>query len=268
MLIDTHAHLNFKAFDEDRQAVMARCQQAGMKLINVGAAQATSQKAVELADGQNFYAALALHPIHIYDEDFSEKQFQALIDKNKNKIVAIGETGLDYWHLSESIEKGAESIAAIKQKQRLIFKAHIRLAKENNLPLIIHCRFSPDEPRAYDDVYDVLQEEGVDRGVIHCYVGDLAGAKKFIDLGFYLGFNGIITFDKSGVLEDIIKWIPKERILIETDCPWLTPVPFRGKRNEPLYVQYVAEKIAQIKRKNSEEIIKITGDNAKKLFNI
>ena len=268
MLVDSHAHLNFQAFSDDLSAVIDRCHQVPMKVINVGARYDSSKRAVELADAKNFYAALALHPIHVYDEEFAVDKFQELIDKNKGKIVAIGETGLDYWHLQEIIDKGAKSIEAIKQKQEAVFRAHIKLARDNDLPLIIHCRFSEDEPRAYDDVYKILKQEGIGRGVIHCYVGDLAGAKKFVDLGFYLGFNGIITFDKTDDLREIVKWVPLEQMLIETDCPWLTPVPFRGKRNEPAYVRYVAQKIASLRGMSEEEIIEVTGNNAIKLFNL
>lgn len=288
MLVDSHAHLNFQAFSDDLSQVIDRCRQVPMKVINVGARYDSSKKAVEMADVNNFYASLALHPIHVYDEEFVVDKFQELIDKNKGKIVAIGETGLDYWHLREIIDKGVESIAAIKQKQEAVFRAHIKLARDNDLPLIIHCRFSEDEPQAYDDVYRILKQEGVDRGVIHCYVGDLAGAKKFVDLGFYLGFNGIITFDtpsrkasehqhpkpsakdvdKIDDLREIVKWAPLDKMLIETDCPWLTPVPLRGKRNEPAYVKYVAQKIAAIRGMSVEEIIEITGNNAIKLFNL
>lgn len=269
MLIDTHCHLNFKAYQEDLSAVIDRCRQAEMKVINVGAALATSRKAVEIAQNNaEMYAAPGLHPIHVYDEDFKPEDYQKLINESKDKIVAIGETGLDYFHLSESLAKGAGSLAAIKQKQVQLFQQFIALAKANNLPLIVHGRNGQNEPRAYQDIYEVLKEAGAGRGVIHCFGGNLEEAKKFVDLGLYLGFTGVITFDKTGVLEQIIKWVPEERILIETDAPYLTPEPYRGQRNEPIYVKYVAAKIAEIKNKPVEEIITLTGQNAFQLFNL
>ncbi len=268
MLFDSHTHLNFKAFSEDRDAVMTSCKEAGMQVVNVGAAFDTSQKAVEIADGQNFYAALGLHPIHVFDEEFDVVAYQQLIDKNSDKIVAMGETGFDYFHLDMAFAKGAKSVEEIKAKQKKVFLQHIELAQKNNLAVIVHGRNGQDEPGAYQDIVSLLKESGQKRGVVHCFGGNLEQAKQLVDLGFYIGMTGIVTFDKTGVLEEIIKSIPLTSILIETDAPYLCPVPHRGKRNEPLYVEYVAEKIAQILNKEKKEIIEITASNAKKLFNI
>ncbi|MFA6253400.1 MAG: TatD family hydrolase [Patescibacteria group bacterium] len=275
MLVDSHAHLNFQAFNEDRSQVIARCKNAGMLVVNVGAAKATSQKALEIADGQNFYASLGLHPIHVFDEEFKVNDYQKLIDENKDRVVAMGETGFDYFHLDMSFAKGAKSVAEIKDKQKKVFLQHLELAKKNNLAVIVHGRngkpASPqggDEPSAYRDIYELLKESGQKRGVVHCFGGNLEEAKLVVEMGFYIGITGIITFDKTGVLEEIISEVPLERILIETDSPYLAPEPYRGKRNEPLYVQYVAEKIAQVKGKSVEDIIEITGNNAKSLFNL
>lgn len=265
MLVDSHCHLNFKAYQNDLSAVIGRCQQAQMKVINVGAALATSQKAVELTKHDNLYAALGLHPIHVYDEEFNLPDYQKLIN---NKVVAIGETGLDYYHLQEALQKGATSLAEIKQRQVELFKKHLQLAQTNNLPVIIHGRNGQTEPTVYQDIFKILKDNNITKGVVHCYGGNLAEAKQFINLGLYLGFTGVVTFDKTGILEQIIKWIPAERMLIETDAPYLAPEPFRGKRNEPIYVKYVAEKIAQILGKTTEEIIETTGNNAIKLFKL
>ncbi|MDD5749278.1 MAG: TatD family hydrolase [Patescibacteria group bacterium] len=289
MLIDTHAHLNFKAYKDDLLAVIERCRQEPMKVINVGAAYDTSRKAVNLALAESsFYAAIGLHPIHVYDEEFKAEDYQDLIYSAKENIVAIGETGFDYWHLQESLAKGAQSIEEIKKKQEKVFRQHIKLAKANNLPLIIHGRNGKNDPQAYQGIYSVLKEEGVDRGVVHCFGGSLEEAKQFVDLGFYLGFTGIITFDPSSrkisggqhpkplakdvsshnILWDIAKWIPENRFLIETDAPYLTPEPYRSKRNEPIYVKYVAEKIAQIRGSSVDEIISISSQNAINLFGL
>ncbi len=258
--------------------MVARCRTAGMQVVNVGAAFDTSKKAVEIADGKNFYASLGLHPIHVFDEEFDIIAFQSLIDKNPGKVVAMGETGFDYYHLDMAFIKGAKSVEEIKELQKKVFLQHIELAQKNNLAVIVHGRngepASPyasqggNEPSAYQDIYQLLKSSGQKRGVVHCFGGNLAEAKQVADIGFYIGITGIITFDKTGVLEQIVREIPLEQILIETDAPYLTPEPHRGKRNEPLYVQYVAEKIAKILGKDAEEIIQITNHNAKKLFNI
>ena len=155
-----------------------------------------------------------------------------------------------------------------KKEQRELFIKHIKLSKDNNLPLIIHGRNSQNEKTVYVDICNILKSNKINKGVIHCYLGNLEEAKNFIDLGMYLGFTGVITFDKKGIMEEIIKYIPESRMLIETDAPYLTPEPYRGKRNEPSYVKYVAQKIAEIKNKTTEEIIEITGNNAIKLFNL
>lgn len=268
MLIDSHSHLNFKAFAEDLAEVIKRCSDADMKVINVGAAFATSQTAAELAQAnQNFYASIGLHPIHVFDEEFKIPDYQKLIDGNKDKIVAMGETGFDYYHSDEVLAKGAKSVEEIRDKQTMVFLSHIELAKANNLALIVHGR-NNQQNNAYQDIYQTLKESGFSRGVVHCFGGSLSEAKLLVDLGFYLGFTGILTFDKTGVVAEIAKWLPLEQVLIETDAPYLTPVPMRGKRNEPIYVRHVAEKLAEIKGKSVEEIIEITGNNAIQLFNL
>ncbi|MFA6307780.1 MAG: TatD family hydrolase [Patescibacteria group bacterium] len=269
MLIDSHAHLNFEAYKDDLSAVIGRSCQANMRVINIGAAYDTSLKAVNLALAEpSFFSAIGLHPVHVYDEEFNVEHFQDLIHSAKGRVVAMGETGFDYFHLWQSLEKGAKDIAEIKAKQETVFRNHIKLAKENKLALVVHGRNGKEDKTAYQDIYRVLKDEGFTRGVIHCYGGNLEEAKAFVALGLYIGFTGIVTFDKTGVLEEIVKWIPEDKMLIETDAPYLSPVPNRGKRNEPIYVKHVAEKIAEIKNKSVEEIIEITGNNAIKLFGL
>ena len=259
MLIDSHTHLNFQAYDDDLQEVIDRCQSEKMALINVGAALDSSQNAVQLAnENENFYASIGLHPIHVEDEEFKPDDYQELINNNPEKVIAVGETGLDYFHNSK-----------LKTKQEEIFLQHIKLAKKNNLALIIHGRNDKENKLdVYQDIYNILKEQQVKKAVVHCFGGNLDQAKQIIELGLYLGFTGIVTFDKTGVMEEIIKIMSLDKMLIETDAPYLTPVPHRGKRNEPVYVKEVAAKIAEIKNMDVDEVIKITGDNAIKLFNL
>lgn len=254
MLIDSHTHLNFKAYNKDLKEVISRCKD--MKVINVGAALETSKRAVDLAlENNNFFSSIGLHPIHVKDEEFNIKDYKNLI--KKGKVVAIGETGLDYYHNKDQ-----------KKEQKELFIKHIKLAQEYNLPLIIHGRNGKDDNTVYKDIYNILKDNNVNKGVVHCYGGNIEESKKFIELGLHLGFTGIITFDKTGILEEIIKYIPEDRILIETDAPYLTPEPYRSKRNEPSYVKYVAKKIAEIKNIKEEDIIELTGNNAIKLFKL
>lgn len=268
MLFDSHTHLNFQAYDEDRDEVILRCQNFPMTLVNIGAAYGTSLKAVELAkNNKNFYASLGLHPIHVFDEEFNITKYQELISKNKNEVVAMGETGLDYYHFNEVEEKYHVSFADYVAKQKEVFIQHIKLAQENNLALVVHGRNDKNNSlNCYQDILSILKEQKVAKAVTHCFGGSLEDAKDFIAAGFYLGFTGIITFDKTGVLESIVKIMPKDKILIETDAPYLTPTPHRGKRNEPIHVQHVAEKIGEILNLTKEEVIELTYQNAQKLF--
>jgi len=270
MLIDSHTHLNFEAYQDDLSEVIGRCRQEDMAVINIGAAYNTSRKAVNLALAEpNFYSAIGLHPIHVYDEEFEVQDYQDLITSSQGRVVAMGETGFDYFHLWQALEKHGKSVEEVKAKQDSVFRAHIKLAKDNNLALVIHGRNGKEDKTAYQDIYRVLKEEGVKRAVIHCYGGNIEEAKQFVDLGFYIGFTGIVTFQKKAEeLQAIAKWVPIEQMLIETDAPYLTPVPHRGKRNEPSYVRYVAQKIAELRNMDVEEVIKITSQNATKLFNL
>lgn len=276
-MIDTHSHLNFSAYKEDGAEVLERALAKHMLMINVGAQFSTSQRAVKMAEDQPaLYAAIALHPIHlqtkeIYEElptgekvkivsraeEFDYNKYKELA-LSSPKVVAIGETGIDYYHLEDNDRDEQKAL------QKKVFIEHIKLANELNLPLIIHCR------DAYDDLIEILQANEVkSKGVIHCFAGNKEQAKIFLELGFYLGFTGVITF-KNGVeeLHEIIKEMPEDRILSETDCPYLTPEPFRGKRNEPIYVEYVIKKIAMLRNWSFEKAEKITETNAKTLFNL
>lgn len=252
MLIDTHAHLNFKDFNADYQAVIDRALSADCDaIINVGSNLLTSQKAVKIAqDNKNVFAAVGLHPIHVKDETFNEAEFLKLA-KNK-KVVAIGETGLDYYYDRSNAET-----------QKEVFSRHIKLANAASKPIIIHARES------YDDVLSILtSQHPLNGGVMHCFLGKADFAKIIIAMGFYLSFTGIITFTKNDETVKVIQETPLEKILVETDCPYLTPEPHRGQRNEPAYVVEVAKKIAAIKKISFEQVAEVTTQNAVKLFKL
>jgi len=273
MLIDTHSHLNFNAYNKDLDEVIKRSLSSDVWMINVGSQYTTSRKAVEISQKypQGVYAAIGLHPIHLEtslvrikedpeeieklqdkEEDFNYDKYKELL-RNKN-VKAIGEIGLDYYYKPKT--KVKKEIFKEKQKEALI--KQIKLAQEFNLPIIFHCRM------AHQDLIEILKTLKV-KGVIHCFTGDWEQAKEYLEMGFYLGFNGII-FKMN--LDEIIKKVPSDKILIETDCPYLIPPGLGIKRNEPVHVKYVAERIADLKNLNFEEIAKITTENAKELFKI
>jgi len=264
MLIDSHAHLNFEEFKNDWPAVIDDCQKNDISMINVGSQLATSRRAVEIAEiyPTGVWAAIGLHPIHVFGssfhpEEFVLKKYRELLESSK-KIVALGETGLDFFHDQKTFSK-----------QKEVFLEHINLAKEFSLPLILHSRNSQDgKENAYDEILKILKKEKVFNGVIHCYSGTVAQALAFQEQGFYIGFTGIITFDKTGILAQVAGEISLDRILIETDCPYLAPEPFRGQRNQPQYVKYVAEKIAKIRNLDYNIIVEKTANNAKNLFKL
>ena len=263
MLIDTHAHLNFNAYKNDVDEVIKRSFDNNVWMINVGSQYTTSKRAIAMADKheKGLYAAVGLHPIHVED-GFDYEKYQELA--KSPKVVAIGEIGLDY----------KSDYLQFKEKQRTVLCQQLNLAKELGLPIIFHCRL------AHDDLIKIINKET--RGVIHCFTGNWEQAKKYLEMGLYLGFNGIIfkpapyRTDGSGTgldLDEVIKKTPLDKILIETDCPYLTPplptaVLAKAGRNEPIFVKYVAEKIAKIKKLSYEEVAKITTKNAQKLFNI
>lgn len=278
MIIDTHAHVNFKDFADDYEEVIKRAHDNDVVMINVGSQISTSHRAVEIA--QKFsktFAAVGLHPVHLENFEIKEEaaKFKTRAENYNNlayeelakldQVVAIGECGLDYFHINN-----AEDIINIKEKQKQILSMQIDLANEQNLPVIFHCRGSKENP---DDAYkDLLSEIRKNlpqkRGVIHSFLSDWQMALQFIELGFSLGFNGIITFDKTGKTEEILVQIPQNFIVLETDCPYLTPEPFRGKRNEPSFVEYVAKKVAELRDESFEQVAEYTTRNAKTLFSL
>ncbi len=326
MLIDTHAHVNFRSFKDDSEETLQRALDNGVQVINIGSQIDTSRQAVELAEQfeTGVYAAVGLHPEHTHsqyvdeeethfksrEENFNYEEYKKLA--LNEKVVAIGECGLDYYRLPED----KELHRTIKEKQKEVFRLQVKLAKEVNKVLVIHSRPEKGNEELFDDLIKILDEEaspwrhservrpneeslrvrdlskvkgslhspsdapacrqagsvGRDdkplRFEVHSFTGSSEALQKFLDRGAYVSFNGIITFDKTGNMEKLVKLTPLDRILLETDSPYLSPVPMRGKRNEPAYVKFVAEKVAEIKGLSADEVSELTSRNAKKLFNL
>jgi len=258
MLIDTHTHLDDRRFDRDREGVVARAQEAGVHtFITIGCDLATSRAAVALADRYRFvYATVGVHPHEV--KHMKDTWVTELRDLARHpKVLAYGEIGLDY-HYDHSP----------RDIQRARFREQVRLARELTLPIVIHTR------EAQEDTIGILKEERASElgGVFHCFSGDAWLAKDALDLGFYVSFSGVITFHNATMLREIAVTVPMDRLLIETDCPYLTPVPHRGKRNEPAYVKLVAEQIARVRSAREpmsvEEVGQITSANARRAFKI
>lgn len=254
MLIDSHAHLDDKRFDKDRDKLISELKENEIDIvINPGANVASSVKAVSLAGKyDNIYAAVGVHPHDAKTVNENTIELLKSLAK-KDRVIAIGEIGLDY-HYDFSP----------KDIQKKWFIEQIKLAKELNLPVIVHDR------EAHKDIYDILKSEasGKTTGVLHCFSGSVELAKEYVKMGFYISLAGPVTFKNAKTPKEVAKEIPLEYLLIETDCPYLTPEPHRGKRNEPLYVRYVASMIAELKGVSFEDVAKKTSENTKRLFNI
>ena len=253
MLIDSHAHLEMREFDSDRSEVIKRAGNEGVNIIvTVGTNLKLSGKAAEIAEKyENIYATVGIHPHDVAKTD--QKTLDALkelIGKNK-KIVAYGEIGLDFFR----------NISP-REKQRDMFGQQLELAKELNLPVVIHDR------EAHEQSLDIVKASGVRRGVFHCFSGDYQMAEKCIDLGFFISISGVVTFDKSGKIRDVVERVPLSSLLLETDAPYLTPVPHRGKRNEPSFMVHTAGKVAEIKKISREEVARQTSLNTISLFGL
>lgn len=276
MLIDTHSHVNFNAYKGDADEVISGALDNNVWMINVGSQFSTSKRAVEIAEKypEGVYAAIGLHPIHLSSGIFKTKvdteeiEFQTKEEKfayekyrelaKSKKVIAIGEIGFDYWYRPKTKIKLSE----FKNRQKEAFLKQLELAKELNLPVIFHCRV------AQEDIINTLQQSNIQnlRGVMHCFTGTLEDAQKYIEMGFYIGFNGLIF--KMNWWDEIIKKIPIEKILVETDCPYLVPPKAGVQRNEPIFVKYVAERIAELKNLSYDKLSEITTKNAKELFRI
>ncbi|ENH96117.1 hypothetical protein J416_12577 [Gracilibacillus halophilus YIM-C55.5] len=254
MLFDTHVHLNIEQFDQDREEVLKRAQEAGVAyMVIVGFDHETIPKAIELAEqNDHMYAAVGWHPVDAID--MTDKELQWLEELASHpKVVALGEMGLDYhWDKSP------------KDIQKEVFRQQIHLAKKVNLPIIIHNR------EATEDIIAILQEENASQvgGVMHCYNDSVDYVDTCLDMNFYISLGGPVTFKNATLPKEVAKYVPNDRLMVETDCPFLAPHPNRGKRNEPAYVKLVAEKVAEIRETDVDTIAQMTTANAKRFFRI
>lgn len=252
-MIDSHCHLDAEQYDEDRDAVIERARNAGVSTVVVpGTDLASSEKAVALSQGAHpipLHATVGVHPHGAKDYLDALPRLRGLAAS----AVAIGETGLDFHYTFSPAEVQCESL-----------RAHVRLARELGLPLVLHCR------EAEPALLQILEEEraGECGGVVHCYTGTMETAMRVLDMGLYLGFTGIVTFKNAAPLRDILARVPLERILLETDGPYLAPIPHRGKRNEPSFLPRIAEAVAEVKQIAVSEMTEIAAENTRRLFRL
>jgi len=250
MIIDTHMHIFDERYENQEETINFALENNVKKMIIVGFDKESSLKALELSKKYDFiYLSVGLHPSEVKKEE--DKELIWLKDiLNNEKVISIGEIGLDYyWDKT------------FKEEQKHYFKKQIELAKEYNLPIIVHCR------DAVQDCFDILKDSNV-KGVMHCYSGSLEMAKEFIKRGYYLGIGGVVTFKNAVEIKRVVEEIDINFLLSETDSPYLTPVPFRGKLNQPAYTKYVVEEIAKIKNLPMEKVEETLEENTKRLFNI
>lgn len=266
---DIHSHLHDKAFDEDRETVVATIEKLGIMTITVGTDFEESKKAVALAyESKNIFAAIGMHPVDNRTEEFVKERYEDLA--RDERVVAIGECGLDYFRLVEDKEAGFfVSEEAEKQRQKKLFEMQIELAVLVNKPLMLHGRPSKGSMDAYDDMVGMLnaakQNHGAKvRGNFHFFVGDTLTLEKVLALSFTVSFSGVITFAKE--YQEIVAKTPLEMMHAETDSPYVAPSAYRGKKNEPLYVSEVVKKIAEIKGLTEEEVTAQLVKNAERLF--
>ncbi|MFI3172245.1 MAG: TatD family hydrolase [Eubacteriales bacterium] len=252
-IFETHAHYDDEQFEEDRDELLASLVDRGIEtVINIGASIKGCRASIELANKyEHVYAAVGIHPDEVgslNEETYSwlKKQF------HNEKIVAVGEIGLDYYWDNESHEV-----------QKKWFVEQLKLAKEIKLPVVIHSR------EATEDTLTIMKEYGRElRGVIHCFSGSVEVAREYVKMGYYLGIGGVVTFKNAKKLKEVVADTPIENLVLETDCPYLAPTPHRGKRNDSTYLEYVAKEIAEIKGITYEEVVSITRKNGKDLYGI
>ncbi|MCQ6276705.1 TatD family hydrolase [Bacillus sp. V3B] len=254
MLFDTHVHLNADQFEEDLSEVIERAIEAEVeRMVVVGFDRPTIQKAIELIEAYDFiYASIGWHPVDAIDMTDADLDWIEELSSHP-KVVALGEMGLDYYW-----DKSPKDI------QQDVLRKQIRLAKKVKLPIIIHNR------EATSDLVTILKEEDAQEvgGIMHCFSGSVEIAKECMEMNFYISLGGPVTFKNAKKPKEVAKEIPLDKLLIETDCPYLAPHPYRGKRNEPAYVKLVAEQIAELKEISLDEVAKKTTENAKKIFDI
>jgi len=274
-MIDTHAHLDFPEFDQDRKEVIRRAFDNGLKaIINVGVDLERSRKSIEIAEKhEGVFASVGLHPKYFSKAKLSDTlKLSFRIDElrklaRNKKVVAVGECGLDYFHGTWNIEHGTEELERIKHNQKKGFLAQIKLARELRLPVILHCR------DAWGELFGIVSryEFRVTKFVLHCYSGEKKDTDKFLELpNIYFSFSGNITYPKpterAERLAGAVRMIPLDKIMLDSDAPFLAPQDRRGKRNEPIFVKYIAKKIAEVKEVGEEEVENATDENAIKFF--
>ncbi len=254
MIFDTHAHYDDDAFDEDRDALLSGMKDAGVEyIVNVGASMASSQRSIALAEKYPFvYAAVGVHPDEVGELD--EEKFAKLKEWTKHeKVKAVGEIGLDYYWDKEQHDL-----------QKHWFMRQMELAHEVKLPMIVHSREA-----AKDTLDMVVAAKPLElSGIIHCYSYSAELAREYLNMGYYLGIGGVLTFKNAKKLKEVAEYAPLSQIVLETDCPYLAPVPYRAKRNDSSKLSYVAAELAAIKQMPVEEVIRITNENGRKLYNI
>lgn len=257
MFFDSHAHYDDDRFNEDRHELLSKMLQNKVDyIVNAAADINSSNEGIRLSEEYDFiYAAVGVHP-HSVEELDEVNQGKSILDyleqlTEHTKVVAIGEIGLDYYY-----EHSPREI------QRIWFQRQMELAKKVDLPIIVHSRDASKE------TFDMIRESGLNKGVIHCFSGSAEMALEYIKMGFYIGVGGTVTFNNARRSVEVVEQIPLESIVIETDCPYLTPMPHRGKRNDSTYLNHIAQKIADIKNITMEEVAKVTTNNAKNLFSI
>ncbi len=254
MIFETHAHYEDQRFDEDREELLRKLPKQGIEyVVNVGSSLKTTKATLELIKKYDYmYGAVGVHPEEC--AELTEESFAWLKSvTGEDKVVAVGEIGLDYyWDEPE------------RKIQKMWFERQIALAIEVGLPMVIHSR------DAAKDTLDILKTCNGDKagGVIHCFSYGVDMAKEYLDMGFYIGIGGVVTFKNAKKLKEVAEYVPLDRILLETDCPYMAPEPHRGKRNSSLYLPHVAEKIAEIKGISPEEVVRVTNENGKKMYRI
>lgn len=282
-LFDTHAHVHFNAYKEDSTEIIRVALEGGTWMVTVGTQKDTSARGIVVANQYEIgvWASVGLHPNHLFpvvidedetpfttrEEDFDRAYYDKLCDDPK--VVAIGECGLDYYRIPEGLD-----IAIVKEKQERVFRAHLDLAHDRNLPVICHIRDAHDETLAILTEY-VHAGKLTRRGIIHCYTAEATHANAYTEIGFYVSFSGVITFEPRKnspeaqlQLWEAVKTVPLDKLLIETDAPYLTPLPYRGQRNQPSYVALIAHKVAALRGMTFEDVARVTSENARRVFNV
>lgn len=277
-LIDTHSHLHFGAYDKDRDEVLLRMREKNIWTVTVGTNAPTSKGAIALAERElHVFASVGFHPgnlTSLHEDEYEETdpnpyslESMEAIARSSERVVAIGEIGLDYHHIDPNLDQNEA-----RELQKSAFRDQLALADELDLPVIIHCR------EAIDDVIEVIQDARFQgtavRGVMHCFSGNWTTAERLLDIGLFLSFTGNVTFkprasdDPEDHVHRVIERMPLDRMMIETDAPWLAPTPKRGDRNEPTYVEYVANMIAELRNVSPAAIAQETTNNATSFFNL